>query len=542
MKIRGLLLLCTLTLGGVLYYCSNGDRNIKVMSFNIRYDNPQDGVNAWSNRKAMVFSFLDEQKPDIIGFQEVLKSQLEQLNDHLGDYAYVGAGRDDGKESGEFVPVFYRHDKFELLASSHFWLSETPEVIGSKSWGAVLPRIVTWLQLKDKENGYIFYVFNTHFSHVSAFARNESTILILNKIKTIAGEAPVVLTGDFNAQPSERMYSTMVDNWKTHLQLWDSRHLPLEQSNLSFQTFNGFNKEMPEVVIDHIFVNGFFDVHRFSTHQITKDDVFISDHYPVMSELTFRLNRRRGSGALKKLMQSTNIPLIQYEQLCFYDSTFVEITPQGQRADIYYTINGEQPDSNAIKYRKTITIKESSTVLAKAYSKGMYPSSTASLQLIKKTKTNARLKEVIPEADEQYYSPGYKALFDNKQGNSNDLKDGSWYGFYGTDNDFLFDLKKSTQLNELFISALSRPSQWIVSPSKIEVLTSLDGINYKSIAIKHIQASFDESTNKNLLFYLPLNARGRFVKVSVYNGGLLPPSHSGNGNPSWFFIDEMVLQ
>ncbi|MCU4156455.1 endonuclease/exonuclease/phosphatase family protein [Carboxylicivirga sp. A043] len=542
MTIRSLLLFCIIIIGSFLYFCTNEDNSVKVMSFNIRYSNPEDGINAWTNRKGLVYDFLDDKQPDIIGFQEVLKSQLDDLSNELIDYEYIGVGRDDGRESGEFVPVFYAKDKFELLASSHFWLSETPEIAGSKSWGAVLPRIVTWLQLKDKNNGYIFYVFNTHFSHVSAFARNESAILLLNKIKTIAGKAPVVLMGDFNAQPSERMYSTLTDNWEGYLQLWDTRYLPIENDEANFQTFNGFKHETPEVVIDHIFTNGFFDVKSFSTHHVIKNDVFISDHYPIMAQLDFRLNRRSELGNRKKLIQNAQVPIITPALWCFYDSVLVEIKPQGTKADIYYTLNDEQPDTLSAIYAKPLILKESSTIKAKSFADNMYPSSTVTTTVIKKKRSFAELTEVIPEADEKYFSKGYGALFDDKRGNDNQLNDGSWCGFNGTDNDFLFDLGRKQTITELYISSLSQPAQWIVAPSKIEVKTSNDGIRYKTIAQKKILPSFDEAKSERLLFHLPLNSSARYVKISVYNGGLLPKSHSGSGNPSWFFIDELILQ
>ncbi len=512
------------------------------MSFNIRYDNPQDGVNAWSNRKALVYEFLDEKRPDIIGFQEVLKSQLDQLSEQLTDYEYTGVGRDDGHDSGEFVPVFYAKEKFELLASSHFWLSETPEIAGSKSWGAVLPRIVTWLQLKDKTNGYIFYVFNTHFSHVSAFARNESAILLLNKIKTIAGQAPVILMGDFNAQPSERMYTTLTNNWEGYLQMWDTRYLPIESKDTNHQTFNGFDPETPEIVIDHIFTNGFFDIKSFTTHQVIKNNVFISDHYPIMAEFVFRHNRRSEQGPRKRLLQNAQVPIINPAQWCFYDSVLVEIRPQGAQSDIFYTLNGEQPDPSSALYKKALMIKESQTVKARSYTDNMYPSAIVSSTVIKKKQSKARLAEVVPEPDKKYFSKGYKALFDGKRGNDNDLSDGSWCGFNGTDNDFLFEFKQKSTVSELYVSALSQPAQWIVSPSKIEVRTSDDGIHFSKVATQDIQPVFNEATNERLLYHLPLKAAARYVKISIYNGGLLPESHSGNGNPSWFFIDEVILQ
>lgn len=542
MTIRSLIILCLITIGSFLFFCSEKDREFKVMSFNIRYDNPADGINSWTNRQTIAYEFIHEQEPDIIGFQEVLKHQLDQLQSELSDYHFVGAGREDGKEKGEFVPVFYLKEKYELLASSHFWLSETPEVAGSKSWGAVLPRIVTWLQLKDRQNGYIFYVFNTHFSHVSAYARNESAILLINKIKTIAGEAPVVQTGDFNAEPDERMYSTITDNWKNYYQLWDSRLLPVNKKEQKLQTFNGFNPNTPELIIDHIFVNGFFNVNSFTTHRIIKDGVYISDHYPISAKLTFRLNRRLPEGNVKKLMQSALYPIIEFDQLCFFDSTTVNIKPQGQNASIYYSLDGLQPDSSSILYRKPFTIKETTTIMARAFVKNMYPSQVTVQTLIKRKPPKAQLIEVIPEADKKYYSENYTSLSDSQQGSLDELSNGSWCGFNGTDNDFLFDFKTPSEVEEVHVSCLSHPAMWIIGPSKIEVKASNDGIHYQLIASTELQPAFDESSHQRQVIHLPASTKARYVKVSVFNGGLLPDSHSGRGNPSWTFIDELVVQ
>ncbi len=542
MNLRKLLIPGFIAISFIFSSCTQNENELKVMSFNIRYDNPDDGINAWAKRQSMVFSFLNDQQPDIIGFQEVLKHQFVQLQKELTDYNYVGAGRDDGKDKGEFVPVFYRKEKYELLASSHFWLSETPEITGSKSWGAVLPRIVTWLQLKDRQKGYIFYVFNTHFSHVSSYARNKSALLLLNKIKTIAGEAPVVLTGDFNAQPSERMYSTMCDHWEGYLPMWDSRYLPVRKTEQSFQTFNGYNPETPEVIIDHIFVNGFFDVTTFRTFQLMENGMYISDHYPIMAELTFRLKEKGKYTPSKKLILSLAPPLIRSKPLVFEDSLLVEIRPQGHNANIYYTLDGTQPDTTSLQYHKQVIIKESCTIKAQAIKEGMYPSELSQQSFIKRTKKTVKLLEVIPTNDNEYSSDNYAALFDGLPGNKNDLKDGSWLGFNGTDVDFLFDFEKKTGLRECYLSLLSAPNMWVISPSKIEVKVSNDAINYKVVAQLDVNPSFDINETKQQLYTLQFKASARFLKLSVYNGGLLPASHSGSGNPSWLFIDEIVVQ
>ena len=512
------------------------------MSFNIRYDNPRDGINSWDNRKDLIFPFLKEHKPDIIGFQEVLKNQYEQLQYELDDYNFVGAGREDGNSEGEFVPIFYLKEKYELLASSHFWLSENPEIIGSKSWGAALPRIVTWLQLKDQQNGYIFYVFNTHFSHVSSYARNKSALLLLNKIKTIAGEAPVILTGDFNAQPSEQMYTTLTENWTGYYPMWDSRNLSVPKANVNFQTFNGFKPETTDIVIDHIFVNGFFDVSAFTTFQIRKEDMFISDHYPLMAELSFRLQKRTKQTPRKKLMQSIASPQIVSKQIVFTDSLLVTIKPQGHHARIYYTLDGTEPDTSSLQYQKSLVLKQTGTLKARAFSPGMYPSKSVQKTFIRKGKKSPKLVDVTPKSDVEYSSPNYSALSDGLSGNHEHLKNGRWVGFNGTDVDFTYDFKRKTKLSTCHISTLSMPNKWIISPSKIEVKVSDDGINYRRIAHTTITPSFDTGKTEQHVHSLALKGYARYVKLSVFNGGLLPVSHNGHGNPSWMFIDEIVVQ
>ncbi len=523
--------------------CTDEDRSLSVMSFNIRYDNPDDGAQAWEKRKPLVAAFLKEQAPDIIGFQEALHHQYEQLQHLLSAYNSVGAGRDDGKEKGEYVPVFYRKDKYELLASSHFWLSETPEQAGSKSWGAALPRIVTWLQLKDRNSGYIFYVFNTHFSHVSAHARNESAVLLLHKIRTIAESAPVILTGDFNAPASERMFTSLTNNWEDYDQLSDSRSLTVGTEAPMTPTFNGFSTQTTPIAIDHIFVNGFFDAESFTTHEVIKDGTFISDHYPITARLSFRMNQRDARGESKTLMQRLRTPFLNTGELCFYDSLLIDIRPQGSETVIYYTLNGALPDdSTAQKYVRPFYLKKSATLRIKAFAEGMFPSPVSQHILIKRKAQKAKLINVVPAADAKYQSEGYRALFDCRPGNSNVLNDGSWCGFNGTDTDFLFELPQRGNISEVYISCLSQPAMWIATPARLEIKTSNDGLAYQVVAAQDYQPQFNESIRAHQVMHLPMNTRARYVKISVYNAGLLPPGHSAQGNPSWTFIDEIVLQ
>ena len=144
--------------------CTQKSASINTMSFNIRYDNPEDGVQNWHHRKENIVRMINFYDLDIIGMQEVLVHQLNYLKTHLGQYQSVGIGREDGKEQGEFSPIFFKANRYEELKSGTFWLSETPEKV-SKGWDAALERIATWVVLKDKSSGKELIFMNTHFDH-----------------------------------------------------------------------------------------------------------------------------------------------------------------------------------------------------------------------------------------------------------------------------------------------------------------------------------------------------------------------------------------
>ena len=173
--------------------------DIKVISYNIRYNNPNDGKDIWENRRSSIVNYVIDEDPDFIGFQEVTFSQLNYLNLNLPDYNYVGVGRDDGKNKGEFSPIYFKKSNFKLIDSSTFWLSTNPEII-SVGWDASMERICTYGLFKHKKSNKEIWVFNTHFDHIGAIARLESSRLIVKKIKELTKEDDyVILTGDFNA-------------------------------------------------------------------------------------------------------------------------------------------------------------------------------------------------------------------------------------------------------------------------------------------------------------------------------------------------------
>lgn len=257
---------------------------IKVMSFNIRYDNPDDGPNNWKFRKDNLSSLILYHNADIIGMQEVLKSQLQDLERLLPNYKWVGVGRDDGKEAGEFSPVFYNTSKFEAFKDGTFWLSEHCDIPGKMGWDAVCNRVVTWIQLKEKSSGKIFFVFNTHFDHVGKVARKESAALINKKIKEIAGQELFVLTGDFNCTPGSEPYNLLVNG---DLDLVDTYGISATGHYGQEGTTNGFR--FPEQDnghrIDIIFVKEGIKVLNHATFTDSWGGKFPSDHFPVLTTL-----------------------------------------------------------------------------------------------------------------------------------------------------------------------------------------------------------------------------------------------------------------
>lgn len=258
---------------------------MRVMSFNIRYDNKADGENAWPHRRDWVAEVIREEKVDIVGLQEALGRQVKDLEERLPDYAWFGAGRDDGKAQGEMVPVFYKKDRFEVLDSGHFWLSTTPEVPGSKGWDAAITRMVTWLKLKDKSTGKSLLFANTHFDHVGVEARKESAKLALEKLPKLAGGLPVVLTGDFNSLPSSAAYATLTG--KQSVATWllvDSRKASKTEPTGPDSTWNGFERIRPEQQIDFIFTRG-LNTESHAILETIRDGKFASDHLPVVAVL-----------------------------------------------------------------------------------------------------------------------------------------------------------------------------------------------------------------------------------------------------------------
>lgn len=259
---------------------------VKWATFNIRYDNPEDGMNNWKYRKDKVAGFIKDQHIDIIGMQEVLLNQLEDLKERLPQYAEVGVGREDGKTKGEYSPLFFRKDKFELLASNTFWLSQYPDSAGFIGWDGACTRIATWVKLKDKKTGKIFMAVNTHFDHVGTEARKNSALLIIKKIKEIVGTQPAVLTGDFNVSEKWEAYKTITSN---AFVMKDAYKVAAKREGVNY-TFHDWGKvPMKErEKIDYIFVTPQITVLDAYIPKEAKDPTgFLSDHNPHVATLEF---------------------------------------------------------------------------------------------------------------------------------------------------------------------------------------------------------------------------------------------------------------
>ncbi len=282
---KSILLIFLVLLSGKTLFAGNDEDMITIMTYNIRvaFDT---GENSWDNRKEMVASTIKKYNADILGLQEVLKKQLDDLLNLLPEYSYVGVGRDDGKDEGEYSPILYRKDRFEILSDSTIWLSETPEV-PSVGWDAALKRIITWAKIIDKNTSKIFYHFNTHFDHKGEMARLESANLLNDKVAEIAGKTPAFATGDLNFTPDSKAYQILIGGRRNYL--FDTQKSAEEDDSGENVSFNGFQEELkPGNKIDYIFTKNDIEVLK---HKIIYDKIngrFPSDHMPVIAEVRIK--------------------------------------------------------------------------------------------------------------------------------------------------------------------------------------------------------------------------------------------------------------
>ncbi len=258
---------------------------VRIMTFNIRLNTPVDGLNAWPYRKDPAAGMIRFHHADIAGVQEALAGQVHDLAERLPEYGWIGVGRDDGKEAGEFMAVFYLKNRFRVLKDSTFWLSEHPDRPG-RGWDAACNRVVTCGRFEDLQTGKIFYLFNTHFDHRGETARRESAKLLLSAVRKIAGGSDAVVTGDFNAAP-EMIPIQIVTGHHDSSQaafLVDSKTVSIHPHQGPSGTFTGFQQAEDEP-IDYIFITRGVTVLNHATLSDQFDGRFPSDHYPVLAEV-----------------------------------------------------------------------------------------------------------------------------------------------------------------------------------------------------------------------------------------------------------------
>lgn len=268
---------------------SQDRESIRVMTFNIRYDNPDDGPDAWQYRKDFVASMFRFHKADIIGTQEGRLNQLQDLDSRLSEFSRVGLGREAGEDQGEYCAIYYRTDRFDLIETGTFWLSDTPNIAGSVGWDALLPRIVTWARFYDNRNDELFITFNTHFDHIGVEARYQSSMLILEKIAELSNEDPVILTGDLNTMESQNPYKILAeaDMGPVKFELFDGFYHSKYDHHGPTSTSNGFKEIVPGRRIDYIFVDSKFSVIQHGILADIRDGHFPSDHLPVIADVEF---------------------------------------------------------------------------------------------------------------------------------------------------------------------------------------------------------------------------------------------------------------
>ncbi len=264
----------------IIFSIQTYSQNTKIMSFNIRYDNPNDGENSWNTRKKELVNLIAHYYPDILGIQEGLYNQVTYIQKNIPNYSWIGVGRENGDIEGEFVAIYYNTAKYKLLEHETFWLSENPDTI-SIGWDSALKRICTYGKFINKQTKKVIHIFNTHFDHQGIEAQKMSAKLILKKINTKnLDNSNVIVMGDFNCEPQSKPIKIL----KT--KLTDGMAISKEKFYGPKGTLNGFNTNLPnEKRIDYIFTKNL--IVNFYKHICDKraNNSWFSDHLPVLIEV-----------------------------------------------------------------------------------------------------------------------------------------------------------------------------------------------------------------------------------------------------------------
>jgi len=264
---------------------------LKVMSFNIRYGTANDGENHWTRRREFLFDVVREQKADLIGLQEALVGQIDEIIANVPGYAVIGVGRDDGKAKGEFSAILFRNDRFRVADSGTFWFSDTPAVPGSKHWGNTITRIATWARLIDREHSdQAFYYFNLHLDHQSQPSRERSAQLLKQRIAERANTAePVLVTGDFNVGEDNPALHELVGKPGSSGGMLVDTFRVRHPDEKEVGTFSGFKfGATGNAKIDYILVEPATEVRSAEIVRTSRNDRYPSDHFPVIATIILR--------------------------------------------------------------------------------------------------------------------------------------------------------------------------------------------------------------------------------------------------------------
>jgi endonuclease/exonuclease/phosphatase family metal-dependent hydrolase len=259
-------------------------QQLKIATYNLRYDNARDTGNLWIDRAPVVANLIRFHDFDVFGTQEGLKNQLDDISKALPQYSRYGLGRDDGIDKGEHSAVYYKTDRFNLLNKGDFWLSQTPTK-PSLGWDAICcNRICSWVYLQDKKSKRKFYFFNAHFDHQGVVARKESSKLILQTIKDIAGNEPVIFTGDLNGSQTSEWYLTLANSNMIRDSYKQVKYPYV--NNASFNAFGAAKRSYD--IIDHIFISNQFTASKWGILTDNYFGKFPSDHFPIVAEVKLK--------------------------------------------------------------------------------------------------------------------------------------------------------------------------------------------------------------------------------------------------------------
>lgn len=276
--------------------CASGGRGetdtlpLDVMTFNIRYGTAEDSTNAWPHRRDLLMDVIAGHDPQVLGVQEALRFQLDELSDEFGDYGEIGVGRDDGAEEGEYAAILYDTERLEVLEQGTFWFSSTPETPGSISWGNRIPRISSWARFRDVTDSTTFYVYNVHWDHESQASRDSSAVLLLEHLAGRPAADPVIVMGDFNAGEANSAFRTIlasasrVEGAPRVLDTFRAIH----PSARNVGTYHGFRGGGDGEKIDAVLVSTEWDVIAASIDRTAEDGRYPSDHYPVTARIILR--------------------------------------------------------------------------------------------------------------------------------------------------------------------------------------------------------------------------------------------------------------